>query len=128
MWLNSLLFSMCGTSSLFTGSMDCIFLFSMFIASVSSLRTASAASIYASLAMLRISMLLSDSQTDNVSVWIKCFTLFRSSGWFFTRSRYFGSSSISMSVGCFCNNFVIVWRSGNPSGVSLSFASCVSPS
>jgi len=36
---------MCGTSSLFTGSIDCILRLRMFMASVSSLRTASAASM-----------------------------------------------------------------------------------
>ena len=35
---------------------------------------------------------------------------------------------MSMSVGCFWSSFVIVWRSGSPSGVSVSFASSVSPS
>lgn len=59
---------------------------------------------------------------------MKCFTLFSSWGWSFTRSRYFGSSSIRMRVGCFWSSFVRVWRSGSPSGVSDSFASWVSPS
>jgi len=70
----------------------------------------------------------SASQTESVSVWMKCFTLFSSSGWSFTRSRYFGSSSIRISVGCFLRSWVIVWRSGRPSGVSDSLASWVSPS
>jgi len=64
----------------------------------------------------------------SVKVWMKCFTLFSSSGWFLTKSRYFGNSSIRMRVGCFWRSFVIVWRSGKPSGVSFSRASWVSPS
>jgi len=59
---------------------------------------------------------------------MKCFTLVWSSGWCLTRSRYFGISSSRMRVGCFCSSFVMVSRSGSPSGVSLSVASCVSPS
>jgi len=58
---------------------------------------------------------------------MKCFTLVRSSGWCLTRSKYFGISSSRMRVGCFVS-FVIVSRSGRPSGVSLCVASCVSPS
>lgn len=73
-------------------------------------------------------MLFSVWHTASVSVWMKCFTLFRSSVWSLTRSRYFGISSISMSVGCFWSSFVVVWRSGKPSGVSDSLASWVSPS
>jgi len=45
MWSNRRFLRMWGTSSLLTGSMDCIFRLSMFIASVSSRRTESAASI-----------------------------------------------------------------------------------
>lgn len=59
---------------------------------------------------------------------MKCFTLFSSSGWFLTRSRYFGISSISMRVGCFWRSSVMSFRSGKPSGVSDCFACVVSPS
>lgn len=61
-------------------------------------------------------------------MWIKCFTLFRSSAWSLTKSRYFGISSISIRVGCFWRSSVMSFRSGSPSGVSDSFASIVSPS
>lgn len=73
-------------------------------------------------------MLFSVSQMASVSVWMKCFTLFRMSGWSLTRSRYFGISSISMRVGCFWRSSVMSFRSGKPSGVSDSFACMVSPS
>jgi len=75
-----------------------------------------------------MSMLFSVSQTDSVSVWMKCLTLFRSSGWSLTRSRYFGSSSMRMRVGCFWRSSVMVFLSGKPSGVSDSLAVMVSPS
>lgn len=75
-----------------------------------------------------MSMLLFVSQTDSVSVWMKCFTLFRRSGWSLTRSRYFGISSMSMRVGCFWRSSVMSFRSGKPSGLSDSFAFMVSPS
>ena len=94
------------------------------MAALSSRRTESAASMYASLAMLTISRLFCDWQTASVSVWMKCFTRSKSFGSCFTRSRYFGISSRSMRVGCFLRSFVMVWRSGSPSGVSLSMASC----
>ena len=73
-------------------------------------------------------MLFSAWQTASVSVWMKCFTLFRRSGWSLTRSRYFGISSMSMRVGCFWRSSVISLRSGSPSELSDSFASMVSPS
>lgn len=59
---------------------------------------------------------------------MKCLTLFRSSGWFLTRSRYFGTSSSRMRVGCFWSRSVMSFRSGRPSGVSDSCASWGSPS
>jgi len=75
-----------------------------------------------------ISMLLFVWHTARVRVWMKCFTLLSSSGWFLTRSRYFAISSMRIRVGCFWRSFVIVCLSGRPSGVSDSWASWVSPS
>ena len=75
-----------------------------------------------------MSRLFSVWQMASVRVWMKCFTLVWSSGWCLTRSRYFGISSSSMSVGRFWSSFVMVSRSGRPSGVSDSTASFSSPS
>lgn len=75
-----------------------------------------------------MSRLFSASHTATVRVWMKCFTLFRRSGWSLTRSRYLGISSMSMRVGCFWRSSVMVLRSGSPSGVSDSLAVMVSPS